>query len=167
MSFDHAAIAPKIAHLAERAAAAILEVYQSDFAVECKDDHSPLTAADLAAHHIIIEGLAALTPDIPVLSEESAGMAFFLLVGGAPPTSIATSPIPRPNTRHSKHFIPGYSQKMSAGLANSLIGHRKYSKVSLPLPVLSKTAACSGPFALCSATGWDGGCLQTMAARQY
>ena len=76
MSFDHAGMAPKIAHLAERAAAAILDVYESDFAVEHKDDRSPLTAADLAAHHIIIEGLAALTPDIPVLSEESAGISW-------------------------------------------------------------------------------------------
>ena len=76
MSFDHAAIVPKIAHLAERAAAAILDVYDSDFAVEHKDDRSPLTAADLASHHLIIEGLAALTPDIPVLSEESAGIAW-------------------------------------------------------------------------------------------
>jgi 3'(2'), 5'-bisphosphate nucleotidase len=76
MSFDHAALAPKIAGLAERAAAAILDVYQSDFAVEHKDDRSPLTAADMAAHHLIVAGLAALTPDIPVLSEESAGIAW-------------------------------------------------------------------------------------------
>ena len=72
MSADLAALAPKIAHLAERAAAAILDVYDSDFAVEHKDDRSPLTAADLASHRIIVEGLGALTPDIPVLSEESA-----------------------------------------------------------------------------------------------
>jgi len=76
MSVDHAALAPKLAHLAERAAAAILDVYESDFAVEHKDDRSPLTAADLASHHIIVEGLAALTPDIPVLSEESAGVSW-------------------------------------------------------------------------------------------
>jgi len=72
VSADLAALAPKIAHLAERAAAAILDVYDSDFAVEHKDDRSPLTAADLASHRIIVEGLGALTPDIPVLSEESA-----------------------------------------------------------------------------------------------
>jgi 3'(2'), 5'-bisphosphate nucleotidase len=76
MSIDHAALVPKVAHLAERAAAAILEVYESDFAVEHKDDRSPLTAADLASHHIVVEGLAALTPDVPVLSEESAGIAW-------------------------------------------------------------------------------------------
>jgi 3'(2'), 5'-bisphosphate nucleotidase len=58
--------------IAYDAAAAILTVYESDFAVEHKDDKSPLTQADLAAHHCIVDGLAALTPDIPVLSEESA-----------------------------------------------------------------------------------------------
>jgi len=76
MSLDLAGLAPKIAHLAERAAAAILAVYESDFAVEQKDDRSPLTAADLASHHLIVEGLGALTPDVPVLSEESAGIAW-------------------------------------------------------------------------------------------
>jgi 3'(2'), 5'-bisphosphate nucleotidase len=35
--------------IAQRAAEAILEIYESDFAVEQKDDRSPLTAADLAA----------------------------------------------------------------------------------------------------------------------
>jgi 3'(2'), 5'-bisphosphate nucleotidase len=76
VSLDLAALAHQIAALAERAAAAILEIYESDFAVEHKDDRSPLTAADLASHHIIVEGLGALTPDIPVLSEESAGVAW-------------------------------------------------------------------------------------------
>lgn len=54
------------------AAVEILEVYESDFAVQHKDDKSPLTAADLAAHRCIVAGLQQLTPDIPILSEESA-----------------------------------------------------------------------------------------------
>ena len=58
--------------LAHDAAAAILGIYDSEFAVQHKDDDSPLTAADLAAHRCIVDGLARLTPDIPVLSEESA-----------------------------------------------------------------------------------------------
>ena len=57
--------------IARAAAADILAVYESAFAVEQKDDHSPLTAADMAAHHRIVAGLQALTPEIPVLSEES------------------------------------------------------------------------------------------------
>jgi 3'(2'), 5'-bisphosphate nucleotidase len=62
--------------LARRAAAAILEVYGQDFAVEHKTDASPLTAADLAAHHAIVDGLRRLTPELPVLSEESASIAW-------------------------------------------------------------------------------------------
>jgi len=58
--------------IARAAAAAILQVYDSEFEVERKSDASPVTAADLAAHHLILDGLAELTPDIPVLSEESA-----------------------------------------------------------------------------------------------
>ena len=60
--------------LARQAAGAILAVYEGEFAVQEKDDHSPLTAADMAAHRCITAGLQALTPDIPVLSEESRGV---------------------------------------------------------------------------------------------
>ncbi len=54
----------------------IMEIYNTDFGVEQKADNTPLTAADMAAHHTIIEGLGRLTPDIPVLSEESANIPF-------------------------------------------------------------------------------------------
>ena len=57
--------------LACKAAAEILSVYESEFAVQHKDDRSPLTAADLASHRCIVAGLQTLTPHIPVLSEES------------------------------------------------------------------------------------------------
>ncbi|MBS0212229.1 MAG: 3'(2'),5'-bisphosphate nucleotidase CysQ [Proteobacteria bacterium] len=57
--------------IARRAGAAIMDVYAQDFAVESKADASPLTAADMAAHRIICAGLAQLTPDVPILSEES------------------------------------------------------------------------------------------------
>ncbi|RZA36039.1 MAG: 3'(2'),5'-bisphosphate nucleotidase [Lysobacteraceae bacterium] len=58
--------------IAREAAAAILAVYENAFEVESKSDASPLTAADMAAHHIIVDGLARLTPEWPVLSEEAA-----------------------------------------------------------------------------------------------
>jgi 3'(2'), 5'-bisphosphate nucleotidase len=61
--------------LAREAGDAIMRVYAGDFAVEHKDDNSPLTAADLAAHRVIVAGLQALAPQIPVLSEESAEQA--------------------------------------------------------------------------------------------
>ena len=63
---------PEVCAIARQAAAEILKVYEGEFAVEHKDDRSPLTAADLAAHHCIIDGLRKLTPDLPILSEESA-----------------------------------------------------------------------------------------------
>ncbi|MDE2271352.1 MAG: 3'(2'),5'-bisphosphate nucleotidase CysQ [Xanthomonadaceae bacterium] len=70
----------RIAHasctLARRAGAAILEVYAGSFAVEHKADDSPLTAADMASHRAIVAGLRELTPDIPVLSEESRDIAW-------------------------------------------------------------------------------------------
>ncbi|MFN9965889.1 MAG: 3'(2'),5'-bisphosphate nucleotidase CysQ, partial [Lysobacteraceae bacterium] len=62
--------------LAEAAGRAILEVYARDFDVAAKDDRSPLTEADLASHHLLAEGLRALAPDVPVLSEEGADLAW-------------------------------------------------------------------------------------------
>jgi 3'(2'),5'-bisphosphate nucleotidase len=62
--------------LAAEASEQILEIYATAFGVTAKDDDSPLTAADLAAHHVIVAGLQKLTPDIPVLSEESAAVPF-------------------------------------------------------------------------------------------
>ena len=54
----------------------IMEIYDTDFGVEKKSDDTPLTAADMAAHHTIVDGLHQLTPDIPILSEESASIPF-------------------------------------------------------------------------------------------
>ena len=66
-----------IEQLAVEAGLATLEVYQSDdFDVQHKGDDSPLTRADLASHRIIMAGLQKLTPDIPILSEESADIDF-------------------------------------------------------------------------------------------
>ena len=58
--------------IAQAAGRAILEIYLTGFEVARKDDDSPLTQADLVAHRRILDGLRRLTPDIPVLSEESA-----------------------------------------------------------------------------------------------
>jgi len=49
-----------------------MEVYGSDFAVNAKDDASPVTEADLRAEAIILDGLRRLTPEIPIVSEEAA-----------------------------------------------------------------------------------------------
>jgi 3'(2'), 5'-bisphosphate nucleotidase len=55
-----------------RAGAAIMRVYGAGFAVQRKEDDSPLTLADLESQSVILEGLAEVTPGVPVLSEESA-----------------------------------------------------------------------------------------------
>ena len=58
--------------IARRAGREILEVYGTDFEASAKADASPLTEADLRAHHLIAAELAKLTPSLPLLSEESA-----------------------------------------------------------------------------------------------
>jgi len=65
-----------IVALAVDAGQAILEVYATDFDVQSKGDESPLTQADLASHNCIVAGLQALTPDIPIISEEDGLPAF-------------------------------------------------------------------------------------------
>lgn len=71
----HKLIGP-VMEIARTAGAKIVEIYNREFSVEHKEDKSPLTEADLAAHHAIIEGLSALTPALPILSEESAARPF-------------------------------------------------------------------------------------------
>lgn len=58
--------------LAEKAGAAIVNIYQSgEYQQLVKDDETPVTSADYAANEILCQGLQALTPEIPILSEES------------------------------------------------------------------------------------------------
>lgn len=65
-------LAQQVIAISERAATAIMAIYrQADFDVRSKSDESPITAADLAGHNTIVAGLQQLTPQIPILSEES------------------------------------------------------------------------------------------------
>jgi 3'(2'), 5'-bisphosphate nucleotidase len=73
MNFPHPLMAPVVA-LALQAGDAILPFWRTGTAVTAKADDSPVTAADLAAHHLILDGLTALDPSIPVLSEEDANI---------------------------------------------------------------------------------------------
>jgi 3'(2'), 5'-bisphosphate nucleotidase len=70
---DLETLLPRVVELAEKAGAAVMEVYaRGDFETTYKkEDDSPLTRADLASHRLLVEGLRALTPALPVLSEES------------------------------------------------------------------------------------------------
>ncbi len=64
--------------ISQEAGAAILEVYyrDEDLDVLTKENDSPLTEADLAAHRIIIDALRELTPALPILSEESRAVSW-------------------------------------------------------------------------------------------
>lgn len=65
---------PELVAICERASDKMLEIYQDParFDIQQKSDDSPVTAADLAANEVIQQGLQALSPHIPVLSEEDA-----------------------------------------------------------------------------------------------
>lgn len=57
--------------IAWAAGARILDIYAGDFTIREKADRSPVTEADRAAEDIILERLAELTPEVPVVAEES------------------------------------------------------------------------------------------------
>lgn len=71
----------EVRQIAAVAADRILHVYRSPFDVRRKADESPLTEADLVSHRTIVEGLRALSPTLPVLSEESADIDFATRAG--------------------------------------------------------------------------------------
>lgn len=64
-----------VLELVQAAGQATLPYWQVNVAVETKSDESPITAADMAAHHILAAGLAGLDSSIPVLSEEDCAIA--------------------------------------------------------------------------------------------
>ncbi|MFP4208221.1 MAG: 3'(2'),5'-bisphosphate nucleotidase CysQ [Wenzhouxiangella sp.] len=70
---DFARTLHQVREAVAEAGAAILEIYADPdrFETEHKADDSPLTAADLAANSLLVARLQELTPDIPILSEES------------------------------------------------------------------------------------------------
>lgn len=71
--FKNTEIIQKLKTLMCAADQAILEIYHSDnFGEETKGDNSPVTKADLAAHNVLVQGLAEITPNIPIVSEEDS-----------------------------------------------------------------------------------------------
>src|ERR1700692_4897512 len=69
---DLPGLADALMPIVARAGDAIMRIYDSGFTVQRKEDDSPLTLADLESQRVIMEGLTEVTPDIPILSEESA-----------------------------------------------------------------------------------------------
>ena len=71
---DNYALLNNLQRLMWDASDAIMAVYRADdFGETQKTDQSPVTRADLAAHHLLVGGLWRLTSDIPVVSEEDPG----------------------------------------------------------------------------------------------
>jgi len=68
--------ARRLCDIARAAGEAILERYEGPIAVARKADRSPLTEADRAAHAVILEGLEAAFPGVPILSEEGRGIPY-------------------------------------------------------------------------------------------
>ena len=73
---DLPALAAPVQAIAREAGRCILDVYAGSFSITEKADQSPITEADLAAHRCILRGLTPLTPQIPILSEESSEISF-------------------------------------------------------------------------------------------
>ena len=67
---DRRDLAQALIPISRAAGAEILRFYRTDLDVDRKDDHSPLTEADRASDAVIVPALRALTPDIPIVSEE-------------------------------------------------------------------------------------------------
>ncbi|MGS0682951.1 3'(2'),5'-bisphosphate nucleotidase CysQ [Shewanella sp. 125m-7] len=66
-----------LVEIAIEAGDAIMAIYgEDDLGVVTKADDSPVTAADLVSHQVIVQRLKQLTPDIPILSEESVGISW-------------------------------------------------------------------------------------------
>ncbi|MCP1967515.1 3'(2'),5'-bisphosphate nucleotidase CysQ [Bradyrhizobium elkanii] len=70
-----ATLLESLTELVIRAGEAILAVNRSTMNVAGKSDGSPVTEADLAADHIIVEGLTRLAPQVSLLSEERVDLA--------------------------------------------------------------------------------------------
>jgi len=65
-----------VCDIARAAGRVIMDVYRDIGAVHTKSDGSPVTEADQRAHRVIVEALGELTPDTPILSEESTQVPY-------------------------------------------------------------------------------------------
>ena len=68
---DLESIVGRVANISIQAGHKILRYYKSDYSVRNKSNNSPVTEADIAANEIIVSSLVKLTPEIPIISEES------------------------------------------------------------------------------------------------
>lgn len=78
-----ATLLEELTAIVARASAIILDIAAGGVSHRLKDDRSPVTAADEASEHVILEGLARLLPGMPVVSEEMAGKEAPPALGGS------------------------------------------------------------------------------------
>ncbi len=74
MTYD--TLCADLTDIAKLAGQEIMRIYGEDFAVEYKDDRSPLTEADRASNALITERLRQAYPDVPILSEEGVHVPY-------------------------------------------------------------------------------------------
>lgn len=65
-----------VCDISYKAGLEIMKIYKEGFEIEEKNDRSPLTSADLASHNLITQNLKLLTPETPILSEESSEIPY-------------------------------------------------------------------------------------------
>ena len=77
-SMDHLSMVKEVITIAEKAGAAILDIYNNyeDVQIEQKADESPLTIADKAANSVICDGLENLSTKYPIISEENKAIPY-------------------------------------------------------------------------------------------
>lgn len=100
-----AALLPAVVTIAESAGRAILDLPRRPGDAAIKGDGSPVTAADRAAHDVIAAGLAALTPGVPVLSEEGADVPYEVRRAWNPYWLVD----PLDGTKEYLHGVPDYT----------------------------------------------------------
>ncbi len=84
MTLDKNALAEAFCAIAERAGDEILRVYSGEFEVRSKADASPVTDADERAERLILEQLAEIAPQTPVIAEESVAAGRVPAIGDRP-----------------------------------------------------------------------------------
>nr|BFE92291.1 hypothetical protein GCM10020185_28270 [Pseudomonas brassicacearum subsp. brassicacearum] len=139
MTFPHPLMAP-VVELALQAGEAILPFWRANVQVNHKADESPVTAADMAAHDVIVAGLMALAPDIPILSEEDADIAQSVRAGWH--RWWLVDPLDG-----TKEFISG-SEEFTVNIALVEQGRVVFGVVSMPT---------NGRFFTSAAQGWGPG----------
>ena len=80
-ALDRARLLDEVAGYVRAAHVEIMRVYATPVEAQLKEDQSPLTEADLASHRVLTEGLARITPHLPIVSEE----------GGLPAAAVRAS----------------------------------------------------------------------------